>query len=145
MLRAALVDCSVQMPGQALRLALTDLAWLVNQHLPKAERQALWKVLSDSRCRARLDEGGRQWLALHAAVGAEDGAEMARLGGELLKEPLGSDVVPYVLAAQMSGLLLTGKPDEAMRALQQHGNRIGAVASWQPVFRFLVGQATRVD
>ena len=140
MLRASQVDCSAQIPGPALRLALTDLAWLVNQHLPRAERQALWRVLTDSRCSARLGEGERQWLALHAAVGAENGAEMARLGGELLKDPLGSDVVPYVLAAHMSGLLLIGKPGEAMSALRQHGNRIGSVTSWQPVFRFLVGQ-----
>ncbi len=142
MLRAALVDCSLQLPAGVARRLLMDLAWLVNQHLKKPEREAVWKQLSDSRCSGRLAEPDRLWLALHSAVGSESGEEMTKISQRILEDArLPGDLLPYALATRMTGLVLMGKGPEAMEAFFRYGRRIGAASSWQPVFRFLVGQA----
>jgi hypothetical protein len=145
LLRTALVDCSVRVPEPTLRRVLLDAAWLVNQHLSRAERQAVWRLLAGSPCRTRLSENERQWLRLHAALGAENGPEIAAAAGQILEADasLPPDLTAYALAAHMSGLLLSGRGKDAMQSIVKHGPRVGAAASWQPVFRFLVGQARR--
>jgi len=145
LLRTALVDCSVRVPASTLRRVLLDAAWLVNQHLGRAERQAVWRLLVGSPCRTRLTETERQWLRLHAALGTENGGEIASAAGQILEADAGlpTEFAAYALAAHMAGLLLTGRGKEAMQSIVKHGPRVGAAASWQPVFRFLVAQARR--
>ena len=145
LLRAALVDCSVSVPGSTLRRGSTYLAWLVNQHLPRAGRDALWRSLDASRCTARLPEMERQWIHLHAAVARGDGGAITQASSRILDadREVSPDLLAYALAAHMTGRLLAGQPKEAMAAIVGHGKRLGDVSSWQPVFRFLVGQTRR--
>jgi len=145
LLRAALVDCSVSVPGSTLRRGSTYLAWLVNQHLPRAGRDALWRSLDGSRCTARLPEMERQWIRLHAAVARGDGGAITQASSRILDadREVSPDLLAYALAAHMTGRLLAGQPKEAMAAIVGHGKRLGDVSSWQPVFRFLVGQTRR--
>jgi spermidine synthase len=142
LLRGALLDCSVRVPGATMRRISTYLASLVNQHLPRAERAALWRQIEDSPCRSRLTEMEQHWLRLHASVAAEAGAEMARASGRILEadEAVSPDLLAYALATHMTGLLLDGRGPDALRAIARHGGRLGEASSWQPVFRFLVGQ-----
>ena len=145
LLRAALVDCTVNMPGSTLRRASTYLASLVNQHLPRPEREALWRSLEASRCTGRLPDMEREWIRLHAAVARGDGAAIARASGRILDgDPDSSpDLLAYALAVDMTGQLLAGQPQQAMAAIVKHGPRLGDASSWEPVFRFLVGQTRR--
>jgi spermidine synthase len=142
LLRGGLLDCSVRVPGATMRRISTYLASLVNQHLPRAERAALWRQIEDSPCRSRLTEMEQHWLRLHASVAAEAGAEMARASGRILEadEAVSPDLLAYALATHMTGLLLDGRGPDALRAIARHGGRLGEASSWQPVFRFLVGQ-----
>jgi hypothetical protein len=141
-LRMALVDCSVRLPPSVLQRGLLDAAWLVNQHLPRAGRKAVWRTLASGRCQDRLGPQDRLWLRLHAALGAGDAAGMAEAGGAILaaNTPLPQDLFAYALAAHMAGLALQERGDAAMQAIVSHGPRIGSAPSWQAVFRFLVGQ-----
>ena len=67
---------------------------------------------------------------------------MAKISQRILEDArLPGDLLPYALATRMTGLVLMGKGPEAMEAFFRYGRRIGAASSWQPVFRFLVGQA----
>jgi predicted membrane-bound spermidine synthase len=143
LLRSALVDCAVRLPGPALRRLSTYLAWLVNPHLPKAEREGIWRALEGSPCRARLSDMERQWLRLHAAVAAEAGPDIVQASGLILEGDAAAspDLMAYALATHMTGLLLTGRGPEAMTAIVRHGSTLGDAPSWQPVFRLLVGQA----
>jgi hypothetical protein len=136
------VDCVVRLPGPALRRLSTYLAWLVNPHLPKAEREGIWRALEGSPCRTRLSEMERQWLRLHAAVAAEAGPDIVQASGLILEGDTAAspDLMAYALATHMTGLLLTGRGPEAMAAIVRHGGRLGDAPSWQPVFRLLVGQ-----
>jgi hypothetical protein len=141
LLRATLLDCSVRISGSTLRRVSTYLAWLVNQHLPHAERAALWRLVEASPCRTRLTDMERYWLRLHAAVAAEAAAEIVQTSGRILDaDPnLPPELVAYALAAHMTGLLLAGRGQDAMGAIVKHGSRLRDASSWQPVFRFLVG------
>jgi spermidine synthase len=145
LLRAALVDCGVSVPGPTLRRASTYFAWLVNQHLPRPAREALWRPLEASRCTARLPEMEQQWIRLHAAVARGAGAEIARASSRILEadREASPELLAYALAAHMTGRLLAGQAQEAMAAIVKHGPRLGDASSWQPVFRFLVGQTRR--
>jgi spermidine synthase len=144
LLRAALVDCSLRIPSVTLRRLLADVAWLVNQHLPRAEREAVWRTLGGSRCAARLSDLERDWLRLHAAIAAEAAPEMVQLAGRLLQDPgTPVDLRPYLVGAHMTGFLLSDRRPEAMATFLQHRNQLaGAPPLWQGVFRLLVGQAS---
>jgi hypothetical protein len=67
---------------------------------------------------------------------------MARASGRILEadEAVSPDLLAYALATHMTGLLLDGRGPDALRAIARHGGRLGEASSWQPVFRFLVGQ-----
>ena len=145
LLRGALVQCNVDLAPAALDRALGEAARLVNGQLASAQRQAVWKQLSESRCAPRQGTQARRWLALHAAVAAEDGKRMASSAEALLAEPskVPNELMPYLLAAHMSGLLLQGDQMAAIRSFQRNrGNLTGGGAAWEPVFRLLVGRAT---
>jgi predicted membrane-bound spermidine synthase len=143
LLRAALVQCSLDVAPAAIERALGEVALLVNGHLVPAERRAVWKHLAESRCSARLEPETRRWLVLHAAIGAEDGRAMATNAEALLAKPsrLTREFMPYIVGAQMSGLLLQGEQRAALRIFETYRGDVTASAAWAPVFRFLVGQA----
>ena len=143
LLRAALLDCRLRVPPAALRRILLDTAWLVNPHLARADRDAVWRLLGGSPCRARLTEMERQWLRLHAAIAAEAGAEIAEAARAILESEGDAppEMTAYALAAHMTGLLLTQRREDAMQAFVRYRTQLSPVAaSWQPVFRFLVAQ-----
>ncbi len=143
LLRAALIECRIRIPAPTMRRILLDTAWLVNPHLARADRDAVWRLLTGSPCYARLTEMERRWLRLHAAIATEAGAQIAEAARPLLEEESDAspEMIAYALAARMTGLLLTGKREDAMRAFAAHRARLSTMAaSWQPVFRFLVAQ-----
>jgi spermidine synthase len=144
LLRAALVDCSVTVPASTLQRGSAYLATLVNQHLPHAERDALWRSVEASRCAGRLPAMERQWIALHASMARGDAGAIGQAAGRILSDrETPPELLAYALAADMTGRLLAGQRQEAMAAIIKHGPRLGDASSWQPVFRFLVGQARK--
>ena len=145
-LRSSLVQCTLDVAPEALDGALSEVALLVNGHLPRTDREAVWKLLSGSRCGGRLAPQTRRWLALHTAIGAENGKSMAGAAQALLEEParVPADAMPYVIAALMSGMLLQAEPDAAVRSFEKYRSRLAAGPPWEPVFRLLLGQAASV-
>jgi len=139
LLRAALIDCRVDVPPATLRRALTEAAGLVNPHLPRPVREGLWKRFGASTCASA--SAARPWLSLHAAIAGEDGSRIAAAADVLLRSELSPDLAPYVVAAHMSGLLLGNDGQGALRSFQAHRAKLGAGSgTWDPVFRLLVGQ-----
>jgi spermidine synthase len=142
LLRAAQIDCKLAMGPAAERRTLIEVAGLVNAHLARPMREALWSRLVNSRC-ARAAETAA-WLKLHAAIASEDAGRIAGAAQALLRDDLSADLAPYVVAAHMTGLLLGSDAQGALRSFQTNRGRLGAAqATWQPVFRFLVGQTFR--
>jgi spermidine synthase len=143
LLRAALVDCKVRLPEAALRHQLADVARFVSIHLPPAAAASFWDGLGRN-CGARLSAADRRWLRLHRAVGAGEGQEMMQAAQAILAEPgLEARYVAYALAAAMAGAILTDQAGAAMATFGKHRGRLAAARDWEPVFRFLVGQADR--
>ena len=139
LLRAALLDCRIEVPPATLRRGLVGLAGAVDPYLARANRQALWKRLSDSPCASA--RAVRSSLSLHRAIAAEQGAAMAAAANRLLQEELDPELAPYVAAARMAGLLLDKDRKGAMQAFQENRSKVGAGQEWDPVFRLLFGQA----
>jgi spermidine synthase len=142
LLRAALVECRVTLPPGVLRDALASIAWIVNQHLPRTERDAVWKTLMSSRCSRQLDAANRAWLRLHAAVGSAEPAAMAEAARAVLDIPakLPPELTARVLAARIAGLILTNRHAEAQREFAAHRGKLGDSATTKAMFRYLVGQ-----
>ena len=117
LLRAALVDCRLTLTAPVARDALASVAWLVNQHLALKEREALWALLENSRC-GKPGVVERQWLRLHAAVGAADPTAMAEAAGAVLdgQSELPLELVVRALSARVAGLILTNQAPQAARA-----------------------------
>jgi spermidine synthase len=141
LLRAALFDCTARLPEDTLRHHLADLARYVSIHLPSAAAVPFWDSLG-ARCSSRLSASERRWLALHRAVGAGDGAGMARAAEAILDAEPGLEprLLAHALAAFMAGSILENKQGAAMSAFNKHRARLIRERDWQPVFRFLVGQ-----
>jgi hypothetical protein len=106
LLRAALIECRVDVPPATLHRALIEAAGLVNAHLPQPVREGLWKRLGASTCRSA--SVARTWLSLHAAIASEDAGRIVAAADALLRGELSPDQAPYVVAAHMSGLLRIG-------------------------------------
>lgn len=140
LVRAALVDCSLRAPSRALVAALSSVAWLVNQQLPRKERVRFWSAVTGSRCWTQ--PAARAWLRLHAAVGAAAPEEMARAAAAILAWPdeLSSRELAHLLAARMAGLILTGRQGLAQREFVASRGRVGDGATTKAMFRFLVGR-----
>jgi hypothetical protein len=139
LLRAALIECRVDVPPATLHRALIEAAGLVNAHLPQPVREGLWKRLGASTCRSA--SVARTWLSLHAAIASEDAGRIVAAADALLRGELSPDQAPYVVAAHMSGLLLANDVQGALRSFQAHRNKLWAESGiWDPVFRLLVGQ-----
>ena len=139
LLRAALIDCRLEPPPATVRRALLEVAGLVNTHLERPTRDSVWKRLAGSSCGAAT--GTRSWLRLHAALGAEDGVQIHSAADSLLRGEVPRDSLPYVVAAQMTGLLLANEPQGALHSFQTHWRKLDAAQpTWQPVFRVLVAR-----
>ena len=143
LIRAALIDCRVEIPALAMARATVHLASAVDAHLAPARREALWKRLSNSGCRSAA--AAQPWLALHSAIAAEDGPRITAAASRLLQGDVSPDLLPYTLAAQMTGLLLRGDGPASLRAFQEHGKKVSlGDPTWDPVFRLLVGVASKM-
>jgi hypothetical protein len=146
--RATLIECKLRMPHGALQLQLADLARFISVHLPPAQASAFWSGLARQGCRQGIGPADRRWLRLHHAVATADAKEMTSNGQALLEQepPLSGALLAHALAAYMAGTILQNEPAPAMRALARHRARLGSASrEWDPVLRFLVGQATRGD
>jgi spermidine synthase len=143
LLRAALVECRLRLPEETLRHHLADLARFVSIHLPSAAAVSFWDELGNERCAARLSASDRRWLRLHRAVAAADGAQMMEAAQAILDaEPrLEARFVAHAVAALMAGAILANKGGAAMSAFAKHRGRLREARDWEPVFRFLIGQA----
>jgi hypothetical protein len=141
--RAALVDCSIRPPPGPLEEALSNIAWGVNQHLPREDREALWKTASGSRC--RMEPSVRAWLRMYKAVGALDAEEMAAAAGAILAGDAGRlspRQTADVLMARMAGLVLTDRAPLAQREFVARRGRIADEPGIRAAFRLLVGRAS---
>jgi len=143
LVRAALVDCKIVLPEFVLRQKLADLARFVSIHLPPEVATSFWHELGAERCGARVSEANRRWLRLHRAVAAGDGGAMARAAQAIMEaEPdLEARFFGHALAAFMAGSILTDRRDAALGAFGKRAGRLRTAPEWEPVFRFLIGQA----
>jgi len=137
--RAALVDCSISPPPGPLQEALSNIAWGVNQQLPRKDRKMVWDLAAGSRC--RVAPSVRAWLRLHKAVGALEAEEMAAAAGAILSGPekLSPRQTADLLAARMAGLILTGRSALAQREFTAKRGRIADDEGTRALFRLLVG------
>ena len=141
LLRAALIDCRLDVPPTTLQRALVQVAGALNPHLLAESRRALWKRLSASTCSSAA--GARMWLSLFSAVAAEDATAITTAAGKLLQVDLSPELAPYAVAAHMTGLLLANDGTGALRTFDQHRLRLGFdPEAWDPVLRLLVGRAS---
>jgi spermidine synthase len=142
--RAALTECRVPLPPAVVHAALADLAHGVSAHLLPGQAASFWEELARRHCASAINAADGRWLRLHRAVAVEGSQEMASAAAAILEaEP---DLQGYLLAralsAYMAGEILKGATPAALRAFAKHGGRLGPAArSWEPVFRFLIGQA----
>jgi predicted membrane-bound spermidine synthase len=143
LLRATLLECTLQPPPSALRWALVRTGELVNSHLPGSEAGQLWRSLLGSRCLANLAPTELRLLQLYAAVSARQPSDMAGLAQALLDDQAHLDplLTAYAVAALMAGRILNREPGAAMRAFNAHRGKLRDRPDWQPVFRFLVAHA----
>jgi hypothetical protein len=137
--RAALVDCTISPAPGMLQEALSNIAWGVNQQLPRKDREAFWRTASGSRC--RVPPSVRAWLRLHEAVGGLDAEGMAAAAAVILSgpDPLSPRQTADVLAARMAGLILTGRSALAQREFMARRGRIADDEATRALFRLLVG------
>jgi spermidine synthase len=140
LVRAALVSCRRIAPDHALVEALSSIAFLVNQHLPRRDREAFWRRLGSPRCQATAS--ARAWLKLHAAVGSAAPQEMAAAAAAVLDRAgeLSPRLIASALAARMAGLILTGRHALAQREFAARRTSVGSDETTRALFRFLVGR-----
>jgi spermidine synthase len=137
--RAALVECKVAIPAITARDALSSIAWLVNVHLPRAEREPVWQALLESRCAAQ--SGVVPWLHFHAAVAGLSPGGMAKSAAALLEKPdMPGELLGRVVGASVAGLLLSNQPAPAQRELNRFRGKVGNATATQAIYRILLGQ-----
>jgi spermidine synthase len=143
LLRASLVQCAARPVPAAMRVALGDLAALVNQHLTAAQARAVWRRLETSPCRGRLGGTERDILRLHAAIAGREPTEIADAAGAVLmaRTHLEPEIVARTLAAYMTAQLLAGNATAARLAFRDFRTAINSSPTNQAVLRFLLGQA----
>ena len=142
--RAALTDCRMHLPAALVHTALADLAHGVSGHLLPDQAASFWDELGRRRCSGEMEASHGRWLRLHRAVAAAGPEEIAGAAAAILdaEKDLQGYLLAHALSAYMAGQILNGATPAAMRAFAAHSGRLGAAArSWEPVFRFLVGQA----
>jgi hypothetical protein len=144
LVRAALTDCRVQLPPAVVQTALADLAHGVSGHLLPDQAASFWDELARRRCSGAMEASNGRWLRLHRAVAAAGSEEIAGAAAAILdaEKELQGNLLAHALSAYMAGQILNGATPAAMRAFAAHRSRLGPAAKpWEPVFRFLVGQA----
>ena len=141
LVRGGLIDCRLDVPAATLSRALGDVAAALASHLQQASRQALWKRLSNSSCPRAAEL--RPWLGLHGALAAEGPKEIVATSARLLEGDLSPELAPYVVAAHMTGLLLSKNGQGALRSFEENRRKLAARQEvWNPVFLLLLGQAS---
>ena len=102
--------------------SLFHVARIANPALEPAEAGAIWSRFERSPCYKRLAAEDRQWLALFSAAGAREAPAMARYADEILAA--GKELSPshkqYLLAASLTGNILTGQLDRAQSQWDKH-------------------------
>ncbi|HEY5635758.1 MAG TPA: hypothetical protein VIS77_02570 [Burkholderiales bacterium] len=126
--------------------ALLRMARAVNSHLPADEARALWSRFTGSPCHAGLRDLHKDWIALHAAVGARDAGRMASIGSRLLQAPRdpSTEAYEYLLLAALSGQLALGRKSEALDLWNTHHAGLGASVN-APAWRLLRCHARAAD
>ena len=86
----------------------------------------------------------RSWLRLHSAIAGEDAGRIIRPPRHCCRTSSIPTCAPYVIAAHADRLLL-GKDGEAACASPGESTQTRGPGrpTWDPVFRFLIGQAVR--
>jgi SAM-dependent methyltransferase len=143
MLRAAMIDCKIDVRRGTLGASLDRLSRLINVGLPKHLATGVWDKLSGSRCRSKLDADEARWLELFAAIGARSPERIAAHAEAVLAEEkdLSADSRAYALAALMAGRVLSGDRGAALKAFNTHRGRLKPAVAWQPTFTFLSAHA----
>jgi spermidine synthase len=143
MLRAALLECRLELPPGVMAPTLDHVARLINAYLPRAQAMDFWAKVRSSPCQSKLSASERAWIDLYAAVGARDAAGMGQAASAILGQDgeLSAESRAYVLAAAMAGYTVAGERGRAMKAFNQHRGKLQPAAAWQPVFTFLSAHA----
>ncbi|MGQ0653376.1 MAG: spermine synthase [Betaproteobacteria bacterium] len=138
--RAALVECKMAIPASTARDAVSSIAWLVNAHLPRAQREPVWQMLLASPCAAQ--SGIEPWLRLHAAVAAGDAKAMSDAAAPLLDKPadIPGELLGRVVGVRAAALLLSNDAAGAQREINRFRGKVGNAASTQAIYRILLGQ-----
>jgi len=122
LVRMRALDCVDQQKSDLWVRSAMGVARTVNAALPAGDAGAVWKVLATAPCAEQLTDADRRWLELFAAVGARDGAGMARSGVELIANA--RDLTPatrqYLLTAALAGLIADRRYDEATKLWNAH-------------------------
>jgi len=143
LVRATLFDCRRPAPDDVSRSALFWAA-SVMAHLPGPQATRLSQRLAAAPCAAYMPAQDRDLLRLYVAVLASRPQEMAAAAKVLLDT--GYELTPnqtaYVVAAGMTGDILSGKAGPALEAFgAQRAKLQKADRIWQAVFRHVVAQA----
>ena len=104
--------------------SLFHVARIANPVLEPAEASAIWSRFERAPCYKRLAAEDRQWLALFRAAGAREAPAMARHADEILAagKELSTSHKQYLLAASLTGNILTGQLDRAQAAWDKHSS-----------------------
>ena len=102
--------------------ALFQVQKPVNSVMASEAAAAIWSRFENAPCAGRLDDTGRAWLALYAAVARRDGPRMAALADTLLATgtELTSIHKRYLLTASLTGHLVGGTYGKGIAAWHAH-------------------------
>jgi predicted membrane-bound spermidine synthase len=101
---------------------LFEVQKVVNSAAAPPDAAAIWARFESAPCAARLDDSGRNWLALYSAVARRDGPRMAALADDLLAHgaELSSSQKRYLLKASLAGHLAGGTYAKGVDAWNAH-------------------------
>ena len=102
--------------------SLFHVARIANPVLEPADADAIWSRFERAPCYKRLAAEDRQWLQLFRAAGAREAPAMARHADEILAggKQLSASHKQYLLAASLTGNILTGQFDRAQSAWDKY-------------------------
>jgi hypothetical protein len=102
--------------------SLFYVARIANPVLEPAEADGIWSRFERAPCYKRLAAEDRQWLALFRAAGAREAPALARHADEILAggRQLSASHKQYLLAASLTGNILTGQLDRAQAQWDKH-------------------------
>jgi hypothetical protein len=102
--------------------SLFHVARIANPVLEPADADAIWSRFERAPCYKRLAAEDRQWLQVFRAAGAREAPAMARHADEILADgkQLSASHKQYLLAASLTGNILTGQFDRAQSAWDKY-------------------------